>query len=160
MTEDARFEDGGDRPLRLKALDAEDLTVIAALVQDAVLVASDMVWQPGKRRFAVLLNRFRWEDAERAARRGGGWERVRSVLAVEDVRSVRSTGVPRGDADTVLSVLSIGFAPGEDGQGTLTLSLAGDGEVAMEVEALEVVLRDVTRPYRAPSGRAPSHDDA
>lgn len=158
MTKDATFEEGGERPLRLKALDAEDLAVIAALCQDAVFPATEMVWRPRERRFAVLMNRFRWEDCERAARRGRAVERVQSVLVVEDVAAVRSQGVPRKDADTVLSLLDIKFAAGPDGTGTLTLVLAGDGAVALEVEALEVVLRDVTRPYRAPSGQVPHHD--
>jgi hypothetical protein len=49
-------------------------------------------------------------------------------------------------------------AAGEDGTGVLTLVLAGDGAVALEVEALDVTLQDVTRPYLAPSGKAPDHD--
>ena len=159
MTEDARFEDGGDKPLRLKALDAEDLAVISALVQDAVMPAAEMKWQSKARRFALLLNRFRWEDAERAEKRSRKLERVQSVLTIEDVKAVRSQGVPRGDADTVLSLLALSFEPGEDGQGTLMLTIAGDGAIAVEVEALEVVLQDVTRPYIAPSGKAPSHPE-
>lgn len=158
MSEDARFEDGGERPLRLKALDTEDLTIVAALCQDAVFPASEMVWRPRDRRFAVLLNRFRWEDAERARRSRRAVERVRSVLVVEDVHAVRSQGVPRGDGDTVLSLLGLEFVAGEDGTGTLTLTLAGDGAIELDVEALEVVLRDVTRPYEAPSGHVPHHD--
>ena len=51
----------------------------------------------------------------------------------------------------------LAFAAGPDGTGTLTLTLAGDGAVALSVEALEVTLKDVTRPYRAPSGKVPSH---
>ena len=156
---DARFADGEDRPLRLKALDAEDLGVIAALVQDAVFPASEMVWKASERRFALLLNRFRWEDAALAESRGRAFERVRAVLSIEDVQGVRSSGVPKGDADTVLSLLGLSFRPGEDGQGTVVLTLAGDGEIEVAVEALEVILRDVTRPYQAVSGKRPEHDD-
>ncbi|WP_296428455.1 DUF2948 family protein [Yoonia sp.] len=157
MTEDARFEDGGEAPLRLKALDAEDLAVIATLVQDAIFPASEMRWDRKARRFALLLNRFRWEDAPKAALRKRGFERVQAVLAFEDVMRVQSQGVNPSDPDLVFSLLSIAFEPGEDGMGRITLTLAGDGVVALEVEALEAVLRDVTRPYIAPSGKAPSH---
>src|SRR5690606_22895863 len=108
-------------------------------------------------RFALLLNRYRWEDHDRAAR-ARDFERVRAVLAIEDVVAVRSSGLRRDDPDLVLSVLSIGWEPGEDGTGRVILTLAGDGAIAVEVEALEVVLRDVTRPYRAPSRRAPGHE--
>jgi hypothetical protein len=154
---DARFEDGGETPLRLRAMDAEDLNVISALVQDAVFPASEMVWTKKDRRFALLVNRFRWEDAEKAAGRKRPVERVQSVLVVEDVLAVRSQGVERGDADTVLSLLSVTFVPGPDGTGRVELTLAGDGLIGLEVEALEAVLKDVTRPYLAPSKRTPEH---
>lgn len=158
MTDDARFEDGGEQPLRLKALDSEDLTVIAALVQDAVFPAAEMRWDKKARRFALLLNRFRWEDADRAARRKREYERVQSVLVIEDVMTVKSQGVDPRDTDMVYSLLSMAFVPGEDGTGLIELTLAGDGAVAVAVEALEVVLRDVTRPYVAPSKKAPTHN--
>ena len=92
MTGDARFEDGAERPLRLKALDAEDLTVVSAAVQDAVFPIGEMRWQKDKRRFGLLLNRFRWEDAEAAKRADRPVERVQSVLAIEDVRKVVKSG--------------------------------------------------------------------
>ena len=157
--EDARFEDGGDAPLRLKALDADDLGVISALVQDAVFPASEMTWARKDRRFALLLNRFRWEDAPQATARARDFERVQSVLAIEDVVKVQSQGVARGDSGMVMSLLSMTFEPATDGTGRILLTLAGDGVIAIEVEALEVVLRDVTRPYRAPSGKLPGHPD-
>lgn len=158
MTDDARFEDGGEQPLRLKALDGEDLTVIAALVQDAVFPASEMRWDKKARRFALLLNRFRWEDADRAAKRKRDYERVQSVLVIEDVMAVKSQGVDPRDTQMIYSLLSMAFVAGEDGTGRIELTLAGDGAVAVDVEALEIVLRDVTRPYVAPSKKAPTHD--
>lgn len=154
---DARFEDGADKPLRLKALDAEDLQVISALSQDAVFPASEMRWTPADRRFAILLNRFRWEDAPLSERRNHDFERVQAVLLIEDVMGVRSQGVPKGDKDTIMSLLSVEFLPGADGTGEVLLTLAGDGAISCDVEALEVVLRDVTRPYVAPSRKAPHH---
>lgn len=159
MTGDARFEDGGEAPLRLRALDVDDLAVISGLCQDAVLPASELKWDRRARRLGLLLNRFRWEDAPAAEARRREYERVQSVLAIEDVTAVRSTGIPRGGAETVLSLLAIAFDPGEDGAGELVLTFAGDGELRVSVEALEVLLRDVTRPYRAPSGQAPRHPD-
>jgi hypothetical protein len=158
MTEDARFEDGGERPLRLKAEDARDLEIVSALVQDAVFHRGDARWLRDERRFALLINRFRWEDLPRAERAGRRFERVRSVLSIEDAMRVRSSGLDEVEDDTVLSILSLTWIPGEDGTGLVDLALAGDGEIRVEVEALEVVLRDVTRPYRAPSGTAPSHE--
>lgn len=157
---DARFEDAADRPLALRALDAEDLKIISSLVQDAVFPMTEVKWERGRRRFALLLNRFRWEDRAAAERAGRPYERVRSLLVFDDVLAVRSAGLDPRDRDTVLSLLSIEFTPGEDGTGQMTLVLAGDGEIALDVECVEVLLRDVTRPYVAPSGTAPKHPEA
>lgn len=147
---DARFEDGGEAPIHLKAFEAEGLGVISSLCQDAVFPAHEMQWQAAQRRFAILLNRYRWEYT-------GGPERVQSVLVFEDVLAVQSQGIERGDASVVLSLLAVEFTPGDDGMGRVELTLAGDGAIALQVEALEATLRDVTKPYAAPSGRAPEH---
>jgi hypothetical protein len=154
---DARFEDGGEAPLHLVAQDAVDLGVLAALVQDAVFPITEMRWQKARRRFALLVNRFRWEDREAADRAGRSYERVQSLLVVDEAMAVRTQGIDRADRDTVLSLLDIGWEAGDDGTGRVLLTLAGDGAIAIEVEALDVTLRDVTRPYLAPSGKAPDH---
>lgn len=154
---DARFEDGSEGPLWLGAQGEEDLKILAALTQDAVFPITDMTFSRKRREFGLLLNRFRWEDRIVAERTGRGYERVRSMLLVRDVLAVRSQGIDRSDRDTVLSLLDVAFAPATDGMGTLTLTLAGDGAIALEVETLDLTLRDVTRPYLAPSGKAPDH---
>ena len=157
MTEDARFEDGGERPLRLRAETEDDVPVIAALVQDAVFPAREMTWQRSQRRFALLVNRFRWEDRKAADSSRRAVERVQSVLAFDDVLKVQSQGVSRNDADMVLSLLTLAFEPGGDGSGRIILTLAGDGALALDVEAVSITLQDVTRPYLAPSRKVPSH---
>ncbi len=154
---DARFEDGAEQPLRLIAQDAEGLGVLSALLQDAVFPITEMTYAKGRRRFALMLNRFRWEDEAAAQATGRRFERVQSLLVFEDVLAVQTAGIDRDARDTVLSLLQIGFEPGVDGTGTVTLVLAGDGEIALQIEALDATLRDVTRPYLAPSGKTPSH---
>ncbi len=154
---DARFEDGGEAPLALRALDADDLKVISTLAQDAIFPITEMTWDRTRRRFALLLNRFRWEEGARVGDHPP--ERVQSVLVVEDAMAVASQGIDLSDTETVLSLMAIEWVPGEDGTGRLKLVLAGDGAVAVDVECLEVTLRDVTRPYYAPSGKVPAHPE-
>lgn len=155
MSDDARFEDGGEKPLRLRAFDAEDLGILSALVQDAVFPGTEMRWSRRERRLGILLNRFRWEDVPKGGARPA--ERVQAVLAIEEVQTVRSQGVVPGD-NVVLSLLHVAFEQDGDGpDGRVILTLAGDGLIEVQVEALEVVLRDVTRPYVAPSGKVPTH---
>ena len=156
MTEDATFEDGRERPLNLGALDADDLSVISSLAQDAVFPITEMKWAIRQRRFAILLNRFRWEDA---ANRTALPERVQALLSFDTVLEVASQGIDRSDTDTVLSLLSVTFEPTSDGAGHILLTLAGDGVIRLTVEAIEARLKDVTRPYLAPSKSTPSHPD-
>lgn len=154
---DATFEDGREAPLNLGALDAEDLKVVSTLAQDAVFPITEMSWRASERRFALLVNRFRWEDEDAARKRGRAFERVQSVLVVDNVLTVASQGIDRSDKDMVLSLLSVEFEAGEDGTGHVLLTLAGDGAIRLQVEALDVSLKDVTRPYLAPSKHAPNH---
>ncbi|MEX0310870.1 MAG: DUF2948 family protein [Tateyamaria sp.] len=154
--EDARFEDGREAPLNLGAFDADDLQVISSLAQDAVFPITEMQWDRKARRFGLLLNRFRWEDGGKDRHAP---ERVQSVLAFDSVLAVASQGVDRSDKDVILSLLSVTFEPGEDGAGDVTLTLAGDGAIRLSVEAIEATLKDVTRPYTAPSKSVPRHDD-
>ena len=157
MMADARFEDGDVAPLRLIAQSAADVPVISALLQDAVLPVGEMRLDRKRRRLVALVNRFRWEDREAALNAGRPYERVRSLLTIEDVLAAQTLGVDLSSRDTVLSILSLDWQPGQDGTGRLVLTLAGDGAVALEVEALDARLDDVTKPYVAPSRRAPDH---
>ncbi|WP_343502682.1 DUF2948 family protein [Alloyangia pacifica] len=153
MTEDARFEDAGNQPLNLGAMDPEDLQVLSALAQDSVTTVADVAWEKRHHRLALLINRLRREDGVHVSPP----ERVRSLLVVENVLKVSAQGVNPGEKDTVLSLLSVKFEPGEEGAGFVELTFAGDGALRAEVEALELRLKDVTRPYTAVSGQVPDH---
>nr|WP_232897184.1 DUF2948 family protein [Pontibaca salina] len=142
--------------MNLGALEAEDLQVISSLAQDSVFPMTEMSWTPARHRFAILLNRFRWEDE---GRNRHAPQRVRSLLVVDNVRHVSSQGLDRSDKDVILSLLSISFEPSDEVSGTVLLILAGDGAIRLDVETLEISLKDVTRPYVAPSGKTPEHND-
>jgi DUF2948 family protein len=152
MVEDAKFEDGAEQPLRLKARDADDLKVISALLQDAVLPMKETSWQPDVKRFGMLVNRFRWEDKAQAERGKRAYERVQSLLVVDCVQSVSSMGIDRTDKDQIISILSVGFEADK-----VTFIFAGDGALALNVECLDITLKDVTKPYAAISKSAPTH---
>jgi len=157
---DARFEDAplSDRPLRLKAESAEDLAVISSLVQDAVGKAGDVVWMPKKRRLVLLLNRFRWENGTAA---GGPSrpERVRSAVTIESALNVRARGLDPSRKDSVYDLLAILFVPADECAGTLIFTLAGEGEIEIEVECLDLALADLSRPWPAVARQAPRHGD-
>ncbi|WBU65047.1 DUF2948 family protein [Paracoccus aerodenitrificans] len=157
---DASFHDADPGPLMLRAEGAEDVSVLSMLVQDAVLTGADITFDRTRRQLTMLINRFRWEDAHDAEREGRDFERVRALLVVSDITGLRSDGIDRGNADEVLSLLALVWQPGADGTGRLMLEFAGDGTIAVDAECVSIDLRDVTRPYIAPSGHMPRHDDA
>ena len=154
---DARFSDGAENPIRLRAENTDDLAVISALVQDAVGQNSETSWQPKKHRFALLLNRFRWEDEAAAKAQKRPFERVQSTLVVDGVLKAGGEGLNPKDSEQIFSLLSLSFSPKEEGAGTLSLLLSGDGAIHLEVECVDVSLRDVSRPYLARAKHEPAH---
>lgn len=157
MSEDATFEDGAyaSHPLKLAAETVEDLTVLSALMQDAVGITREISWMPRRHRLILLVNRLRREDQGTPARDGHKRERVRSAILCDTVLKVRARGLDPRDPETVYSILSASFEPGEEGAGTVIFTLAGDGELALEVEALDMRLVDLTQPWEA--GGEPNH---
>ena len=158
MNQDAGFNDALDRPLNLGAQDAEDLQVISSLTQDAVLTVDDIKWSRAERQLVFLLKRFRWEDVELAKQQGRDPERVQSLLVIQNATGLVSQGIDRKQADIVLSLMSLEFSGAVDGVGDLILTFSGDGALKVQVDGLDVALRDVTRPYVAPSKQVPNHD--
>ena len=154
---DASFADGAENPVRLRAENAEDLAVISALIQDAVGQNGETSWQPRKHSFALLINRFRWEDKEAAEAQKRPYERVQSTLVFDSALKVGGEGLNPGDKEQIFALLALQFTPSEDGAGTLTLILEGDGAIHLEVECIDVTLTDVSRPYVARAKHVPHH---
>ena len=158
MSEDARFEDGEEKALNIGAFDTSDLEIISSLIQDSILPVSEIQWLPNSDKLALLVNRFRWEDKDIELSQGKTVERVQSLLMISHVKSVSSSGFSPKQKDKVLSILSISF-DGDDGDfGNVLIILSGNGGIRVEVDALEINLRDVTMPYIAPTGLFPRHD--
>jgi hypothetical protein len=132
----------GDDLLRLIALDEEDLAVLSAHVQDAVLKVGDIEWLAREKRIVLPMNRFAWE-ALAGGRRKRSYERRRSALHFARVESVKSAGIDRQAADTVLELLAIRFEPSESPSGDVLLDFAGGASLRLAVECLEVQLADL-----------------
>ena len=132
----------------LAARDADDLAVISARLQDAVARVGDIVWLPKARRFAALVNRFKWETAE--ARKSDNL-RVRAGLHFDGVLAVRSHNLLRGAPDAVVSLLAIRFTPtgGEDPGGVVDMVFAGGGAIRLEVECIDAGMSDVSGEWAA-----------
>jgi hypothetical protein len=144
------------KPLRLLAEEGDDLKIIAAAVQDAVVKAGNLNYEKRKRRFSIELNRYRWETAP--TRKGQPGERVRALLAFDGVLGVKTRGITKADPELILSLLSADFVAdvAEPPGGKVVLLFAGDGEIVLTVEALDATLLDSD--YVWPTRHVPSHE--
>ena len=141
--------------LRLIAEDEEDLAIISAHLQDAVMRIGDMVYLPKSRRFAAFMNRYCWEGCGE----DGLGERTLSGLHFNNVLKVKAMNVRQDDPEAVAELLALKFEPKGEGAGTVDLLLAGGGRIRLEVEAIEATLRDISEHWPARARPAHSLDD-
>lgn len=138
--------------LKLLAEDAEGLGVIAAAVQDALVKPEDIKLDARSRTFGLEINRFQWERAGKRM----PFFRSRAVLAFAGVQGVRSRAVSR-DIDAVHALIDVRFEPAaEPPAGVLTLMFAGQTQIQLNVECLDVTLADIGPPW--PTRRKPDHE--
>ena len=133
--------------LKLIALDPEDLRVVSCHLQDAVIRVGDMAYLKEDMRFAAIANRFDWEGAVKSE--DGKFQRRRTGLRFERVKSAQVHGIDLKKKDVVLVLLAVAFEPGDEPEGTLTLHFAGGGAIRLGVECIEAELRDLGAAWRA-----------
>jgi DUF2948 family protein len=144
--------------LKLIALDAEDLAVISAHLQDAVLKVADLAFRPREKRFAAVANRFDWMDAiEKDGARDKSYARRRAALRFERVLSAQVQGLDLKNRGAVTELLAIRFEPGDPPQGQVILDFAGGAAIRLNVECIEAELRDLGPMWQARS--KPKHPD-
>jgi hypothetical protein len=139
--------------LKLLALDTEDLEVLSAHLQDAVLKVGDMAFLPADKRFALVANRFDWDSADAGQNR-----RRRTGLHFDRVLRVRRQRIRTDAPDAVLNLLAVTFEATEAPSGLVTLVFSGGAAVQLEVECLECQMRDLGPVWETAS--RPVHDAA
>lgn len=148
--------------LRLLAVDADDLRILSAHCQDAVVKLKDCRWHPSEKQFVVEMNRFVWESAGGISRfrlfRNAEYERRRAILHFDRVRAVQHFGLDPQVGEDVLVLLAMTFTPGDAPSGTVELVFAGGSAIRLEIEVVEAQLTDIGGAW---STRArPDHDRA
>ena len=137
-------------PLRLLAQDEDDLAILSAAIQDAVIRRGDITWERRGRRLTVQLARYRWEaDAECA--------RVLAAVQLGDVTQVRARGMPKSP-DAMLELLAVLYEPEAAPGGAFTFMFAGGADLQARVECIDAVLADLTESW--PAHGAPAHVEA
>ena len=136
--------------LKLIALDREGLGVVSAHVQDTCVKRADMAWMPRQRRFVVAGMRYDWVGAKT-----GPAERVASVLRFDRVLKVSHLGLKDADEHATLNLLAVTFEKTDPPAGVIFLTFAHGALVRLEVECVEVELRDMA--LRVPAQACPGH---
>lgn len=139
-----------DSPLKLAATDAEDISVLSALLQDAVIPIAEMIYIAAESRFALVANRFRWEDAGEEKIRGRIYERVRCGVTFDRVSAVRRRGLDQKRRSQVLELLAV-----ESGEGYVDLLFAGGATIRLEMDRIVCHAEDFGEPW--PTQSRPEH---
>jgi hypothetical protein len=126
--------------LKFAVLDEEDLEVVSAHLQDAVVKVADVLWRPNESRVVVALNRFDWESAQSDRPE---YRRRRSALRFERVLSCKCRSVDPAGKDAVLNLLTVEFTETDSPSGVVDLIFSGGAAVRLEVECLEAELADL-----------------
>ena len=136
--------------LKLVAFDRDDLAVLSAHLQDAIVRTGDLAFLAGQSRFALIARRFDWEspDAEPRRRLTG--------LHFERVTSVRTRNIERTDPDQALSLLALTFDETDAPSGTLTLVFSSDKAVQLDLECIEAQMLDMGPIWAV--GERPAHE--
>ena len=127
-------------PLKLIALDADDLAVISAHVQDARVQAADIIWRQDEKRLVVGMNRLDWEQTlsgETASRR------LIAALRFDRVLACKSRNIDLARPDATLELLGIEFNPTDEPGGSALLLFSQGGALRLDVECLECERTDL-----------------
>lgn len=141
--------------LKLIAFDAEDLAVIAAHLQDAVLRIEDMAFLKAEERFALVANRFDWAHAAKSPGTKDGFVRCKTGVRFEHVTGAQVQGLDLTKKEQVLSLLTLTFDVLEEPRGIVTFTFAGGGRVRLDVDCIEAALTDLGAAWATP--RKPEH---
>ena len=143
-----------DGALKLRAEDADDLAVISACLQDALVAVRDLAYDRAARTFMLVANRFRWESRKADLPSGAPHERVLCGVAFADVDRVSYRGFRRNDEDRILLLLAIRTGEAR-GAGTIDLDFAADATVRLTVSEIACTTADLSEPW--PTQWAPDH---
>jgi Protein of unknown function (DUF2948) len=128
--------------LKLVALDKDDIEVVSAHVQDAMVRVADIFWKPREHRFVMAVNRFDWMSAAEA-KQDANYRRCRTALRFERVSACKCRNLNQTDKDARLNLLAVEFAESDAPAGVVTLFFSGGGVIRLDVECLEAELADL-----------------
>jgi Protein of unknown function (DUF2948) len=156
MAPEAAADATGAGGLKLRAEDADDLAVLSATLQDAVVAVRDLAYLTEESTFILVASRFRWEHGLRLTPGEAGFERILCAITFETVTAVAYRGFRRSDEDRILSLLSIRWEPGKP-RGAIHLDFSGGAAIRLDAARIACRSRDLGEPW--PTPWRPRHDE-
>ena len=136
--------------LRLRARDSEDLMVLSAHLQDAIVPISDMAYLGRDRSFVMVVNRFLWTRGSQPDKDTDHHLRTNSGVRFLGVTRVHARNINQRKRGQLLELLSVRHEVD-----AIHLTFAGGGEIRLEAAEIDAVLEDIDEPW--PTRRLPSH---
>lgn len=143
------MSDADDKPLKLRARDGEDLAVISALLQDALVTLGDITYLPHEKSFIMAMNRYRWE-------RDDARQRVHSGIRFDTVQRAQFSGIDQRNRRQFLSFMTLEFQPQPDDLDIILLQFSGAGRIRLHINDLSCRLTDFDEPWS--TQWRPNHD--
>ena len=131
--------------LKLIANSPEDLRVISAHLQDAIVLTKEIAHLKKNRIFLMQLNRFMWEDVERGIFRKN--KRVRTMLKFDNVIEANSRNIRQKSKEDFLDFLAIESRQMPDKNYEMKLIFSGEAIIKVITEVIEVTLDDQGSPW-------------
>jgi hypothetical protein len=140
-----------DAALRLRAEDGQDLAVISACLQDALVAVRDLAYAPADQSFLLVANRFRWEHGVARSSDEPSHQRTLCGVTFSGVSAVSYSGFRRSENGRILSLLVI-RPVGE----AILLEFSGGAAIRLEVARIQCHATDIGEPW--PTPWQPQHD--
>lgn len=146
--------DDAGAALKLRAEDADDLAVLSACLQDALVPVRDLAYVPDQKIFVFVANRFRWERGSRPE--PGERQRILCAVTFSAVAGVSYRGFRRSDEDRILALLAIRAEAENVGATAILLEFSGHAAIRLEVARIQCRAKDLGEPW--PTPWHPRHD--
>ena len=140
--------DDAGAALKLRAEDADDLAVLSACLQDALVPVRDLAYVRDQKIFVFVANRFRWESGSRPV--PGERQRILCAVTFSAVAGVSYRGFRRSDEDRILALLAIRAEAERVGATAILLEFSGHAAIRLEVERIQCRAKDLGEPWPTP----------
>tara|TARA_A100001011_G_scaffold396984_2_gene496586 strand:+ start:512 stop:985 length:474 start_codon:yes stop_codon:yes gene_type:complete len=146
------------KKLILAAKNEEDLIIFSMLCQDSIIKISNIKWAKKSKRFFILLTRFCWELNYLSKKKSSSLRRVNSILSFDNVLSVKTLGIKQKRSNMITSLLTCNYRSRSFEEQSIDLVFSGNGKITLDIECIEVFIKDISEPFKSTYSKPPNHE--